>query len=77
MAEWEGCIVLHSPYAGEEDDLIEVEFSSGQRSVLRGCDVSIGTVMQDLFMKQWDLVGSCTADDGAMDLYFLKRSLKG
>jgi hypothetical protein len=75
MAKWEGCIVLHSPYAGNEDDLIELEFSSGKRSVLRGSAANIGEVMQDLFIKHWDLVGSCTADDGRMDMYFLKRGV--
>jgi hypothetical protein len=75
MAKWESCIVVHTPLTREQDDLIEVEYSTGERSVLRGRSAKIGAVIQNLLLKHWDLIGSCTMDGGAVDLYFLKRAL--
>lgn len=75
MAKWESCIVVHTPLTHHEDDLIELEYSSGERSILRGRSAEIGAVIHKLLLKQWDLIGSCTMDGGAVDLYFLKRPL--
>jgi hypothetical protein len=75
MARWEGCIVVHTPFSDDEQDLIELEYSTGERSVLRGRGARIGSVIHRLLLERWDMVGSCTMDEGAVDLYFLKRAL--